>query len=87
MRQATRKNLWRLRALGLITLSLGLRVTSVDLAGHPFTFTTIDVPGALFTLAAGINPEGDIVGQYMSADRTTHGFLLSKEGDENDEED
>src|SRR5713226_3819973 len=39
------------------------------------TFTTIDVPGAAFTEAAGINPQGDIVGFYI-AGTANHGFLL-----------
>src|SRR6266481_3727134 len=39
--------------------------------------TTIDVPGASSTQAKGINPEGDIVGEYSNA-TGTHGFLLSK---------
>lgn len=38
-------------------------------------FTTIDVPGAAFTEAAGINPQGDIVGFY-TAGTADHGFLL-----------
>jgi hypothetical protein len=62
MRQATRQHLWRLGALYLITLSLGLGVTAVALAGQPLTFTTVDFPDAIFTQASGINPEGDIVG-------------------------
>ena len=37
--------------------------------------TTIDVPGASFTLPRGINSEGDIVGFY-GVGATTHGFLL-----------
>ena len=37
------------------------------------TFTAIDFPDASFTTAQGINPRGDIVGQYDE----THGFLLS----------
>ena len=41
-------------------------------------FTTLDGPGAIFTGAGGINPEGDIVGRYRSADRVFHGFLWSK---------
>jgi hypothetical protein len=40
-----------------------------------FDFTPIDVPGASFTLARGINPRGDIVGFYV-AGVTSHGFLL-----------
>ena len=38
-------------------------------------YTTIDVPGASFTLPRGINPEGDIVGFY-GVGAATHGFLL-----------
>jgi hypothetical protein len=46
---------------------------------HEGTFTTIDVNGAASTGAFGINPQGDMVGQY-AAGGTTHGFLLDKEG-------
>ena len=41
-------------------------------------FTTIDVPGSLFTAANGINARGDIVGDYIDSDGNEHGFLLSK---------
>lgn len=42
------------------------------------TFTTIDVPGAGVTNAAGINNNGDIVGWYSQAFNTqSSGFLLS----------
>jgi uncharacterized membrane protein len=49
-------------------------------------FTTIDVPGAAYTTADGINPEGDIVGDYATTvgpcgavpNQGCHGFLLSK---------
>jgi uncharacterized membrane protein len=49
-------------------------------------FTTIDVPGAAYTTADGINPEGDIVGDYATTvgecgavpGPGCHGFLLSK---------
>ena len=40
----------------------------------------IDVPGALFTVAEGINNSGDIVGLYRGMDFTLHGFVLSKAG-------
>ena len=39
-------------------------------------FTTIDPPGSILTGATGINSRGDIVGQYITADRKNH-FLLS----------
>ena len=40
------------------------------------TFTIVDVPGAE---AAGINPQGDIVGFYVTGTEN-RGFLLDKEG-------
>ena len=62
------------------TLGLGLLfaicMISSGLAGEQ-GFTTIDVPGASFTAAFGINPGGNIVGAYSNA-TGTHGFLLSK---------
>ena len=42
------------------------------------TFSTIDFPGASFTVAFGINNRGEIVGNYGFADGTGHGFLLDK---------
>ena len=30
------------------------------------TFSSIDFPGASFTAAFGINPQGDIVGRYIA---------------------
>jgi uncharacterized membrane protein len=42
------------------------------------TFTTIDVPGAVFTIANGINSAGQIVGNYgQSTSNDSHGFLLT----------
>ena len=43
-----------------------------------YTFATIDVPGANFTRAHGINDSGQIVGEYQdTATFATHGYLLS----------
>src|SRR5947207_2140486 len=58
-------------------LSLGLVVgaTTNVLADGP-TFTTIEFPGATLTNAFGINTRGDIVGNYVNADKSDHGFLL-----------
>jgi hypothetical protein len=36
-----------------------------------FTFTTIDVPGATFTAATGINTAGQIVGVYSGGSFVT----------------
>ena len=51
----------------LTTILLGLgwllpQVQAADDAPAQKKFTQIDVPGALFTVANGINPQGDIVG-------------------------
>ena len=48
-------------------------------------FTTIDVPGALRTSAFGINARGDIAGGYTDTSGELHGYLLSRE--EQDEDD
>jgi hypothetical protein len=39
-------------------------------------FETIDLPGATFTRAAAINPQGDIVGSAIVSG-AFHGYLLS----------
>ena len=41
----------------------------------PYTFTTIDVPGAVFTAPRGINDAGQIVGEFSGPDGHNHGFL------------
>jgi hypothetical protein len=41
-------------------------------------FTTIDVPGAIFTLASGINARGQIVGE-QELPGAIRGFLLDEE--------
>src|SRR5215472_9002633 len=61
--------------LPILALGFALGVTSNLLGADP-TFTSIDFPGAARTQAHGINPRGDIVGEYVSAG-LTHGFLLS----------
>ena len=38
-------------------------------------YTTLDVPGSLFTTAYGINASGQIVGYYTDAAAGAHGFL------------
>lgn len=44
-------------------------------AGNTFSVTTIDVPGALSTVAYGINAAGHVVGSFRDASGT-HGFVL-----------
>ena len=39
------------------------------------TINTVDVPGALSTALFGINDAGVMVGQYLAADHSSHGFL------------
>ena len=45
-------------------------------AGPPYTFTKIQVPGAMRTEASGINNSGQTVGTYWSFDGTVHGFIF-----------
>jgi len=41
------------------------------------TFTTIDVPGAISTVASKINNKGQIVGYYQDSTGQFHGFLAA----------
>ncbi len=61
----------------LLALSFALCAASHLLADGG-TFTTLDFPGAASTQAWGINLNGDIIGFYVNADKSTHGFLLSR---------
>src|SRR6266568_2249903 len=54
-----------------------LRRRERDDDGDNDAFTTINVPGAFFTEAFGITPEGNVVGVYSNA-TGTHGFLLRR---------
>jgi hypothetical protein len=65
-----------LLVFGCFAFSLTARAT-----GDPHAlgeFIQIDVPGASFTAANGINARGDIVGLYFDSDGNLNGFLLSK---------
>src|SRR5262249_46075197 len=63
--------------LYLLALSFLLAVDKQATGQRLETFTTIDVPGASYTDVQGINPRGDIVGQYMTGG-VGHGYLLSR---------
>src|SRR5687767_14580932 len=56
--------------------ALGLVVATPAVALQ-FTFSPIDPPGSTFTFPFGINPQGDVVGNY-GAGGVTRGFLLSE---------
>src|SRR6266849_6456782 len=57
-------------------LGLSLIVSASINPAFSAAFTTIDVRGAIGTIAWGINPAGDIVGSYTDASNDGHGFLL-----------
>lgn len=42
-----------------------------------FTFTTIDAPNSIFTVARAVNSQGDIVGWFPDTGFKRHGYLLS----------
>ena len=63
-----------------------LRRREGDDDGDNDAFTTIDVPGASFTGAFGINPKGSVVGVYSNA-TGTHGFLLRRREHDDDGDD
>jgi uncharacterized membrane protein len=60
--------------LTLVTFGLMLAVGVAAYSGP--RFTTIDFPGAVTTVANGINPAGDIVGAFVDSSGEEHGFLI-----------
>ena len=68
------------RRFCVLSLALGASYSPLAFADG---FTTIDPPGALSSKVYGINPQGDIVGQYTDTGGKTHGFLLSNTGASN----
>src|SRR5438105_2663057 len=61
--------------LGMVALAL---VVSRATAATPYTFTTVDFPGATDSEVDDINAHGQMVGVYQDAAGNTHGFLLNK---------
>src|ERR1051326_7888599 len=70
-------NMRQHRKAYLVALGLTLSAASNLFADGP-TFTQIDFPGASSTQAWGINANGDVVGGYVSANNSTHGFLRTR---------
>jgi hypothetical protein len=71
----------RLRT-ALLLLLLGTSVLGADAQSTPraitVSFTTIDVPGAVYTGVFGINSAGDMVGNYgQDTNQDSHGFMYS----------
>jgi len=46
----------------------------------PLTYTNIDLPGVVTTVASNINNSGQIVGSYVDSLGTQHGFVTEKDG-------
>jgi len=63
------KGLARFAVAAVLTVSSGVALAA------PFSFSTIDVPGARGTTAYRINATGQIVGYYFDASNVQHGFL------------
>ncbi|HUS18205.1 MAG TPA: hypothetical protein VMZ25_01020 [Terriglobales bacterium] len=70
----------RCLAMVLAVMVAALTGVSESRAGTPETYTKLDVPGAVVTIASGVNPDGSVVGWYCqqlpcNASRF-RGFLL-----------
>jgi probable HAF family extracellular repeat protein len=68
-------SLLRIPAVGLLAASF--LCGQAPLANSQGTFTLIDYPNSTSTTVWGINSRKEMVGVYTSADRVSHGFLLS----------
>ena len=58
----------------LFVFLLSLTLVAAPAASGPYTFFTLDYPGAISTSANGVNDKGHIVGGFETTE-TTHGFL------------
>src|SRR5438552_3911248 len=58
-------------------LALSFALGAANLLADGPAFTQIDYPGSSNTEAWFINNRGDIVGEYVMADKSTHGYQLS----------
>ena len=63
----------------------GLALAGVALAAPPsgpveYAFTTVDFPGSVYTDLLGFTPQ-TMVGQFIDAGGSTHGWLFSEEGE------
>jgi uncharacterized membrane protein len=70
-----------LKKFGLSLAGMALAcfgLANIGRAGSP-TYTTIDFPGAVATLAVDINDAGQIVGRYIDAGGINHGYLLNED--------
>lgn len=67
------RNAPRFISLALFCLAVGQPSFAAD-----YRYSRVNVPDSLETQAFGINARGDIVGRYVGADGTSHGFLLRK---------
>jgi probable HAF family extracellular repeat protein len=61
----------------LTVLVLGFLAFRQEIHGAAYTFTPIDVPGALSTSATGINNAGDVVGSFEDHPAGSMGFLYT----------
>jgi hypothetical protein len=67
----------RLLTVAILGLGAVLLLAGVSSGGSTFQFTSINFPGAVLTRAEGINPGGEVVGDYVDASGKRHGFLKS----------
>jgi probable HAF family extracellular repeat protein len=66
------------RALLSAVLSLSVLLSALASAhAAAYTFTPLDVPDAIRTMAYGINDFGQNVGNYQDVSAVTHGFLYT----------
>lgn len=63
--------------VALVLSAFALTLMVIPSGAFGLTFTTTDVPGATSTSALGINARGQIVGVYLDASGTAHGFLAT----------
>jgi len=69
--------MWRNKLFSMMSICSMLLLATASGGERSFTFTSIDFPGAVSTVANGINAGGEVVGRYQDGTGKVHGFLLS----------
>src|SRR5437588_5947375 len=59
---------------------IGLLVAATGFAAPTGDCTQIDIAGAKSTSVFGINPRGDLAGQFTDVNNITHGFFIDRDG-------
>src|SRR5687768_8815364 len=77
-KQERRSIMRHVKLLAAAAFCIGASWVAPSASELQLVFTSLEVPGAVFTNAQGINARGDVVGFYTDAAGLNHGFRWSR---------